>query len=378
MLRFLWGLFFSFALLLFCLLGWFVLDFFYIPITENHQSLVIMVEPGQSMAAVVNDLGEKDILKHPNFFLMMAKLQGHISRVKTGEYVINGSMTPATLLNSLVKGKILLHKITLVEGWTFVQVLHALQNNPYLAHTLNELSDAEIMSRIGHPGEASEGRFYPDTFLFAANTKDSKILQMSYDLMQKKLLKAWDKRAPNLPYTDPFQALIVASMIEKETAKINERPLVAGVILKRLQMGMRLQIDASVIYGSPERNGSKISRSMLNTDTPYNTYTRNGLPPTPIAMPSLSAIEAALHPQITGAIYYVAKGDGSHTFSNTLKSHHQAVEQYRTQNKSPAPLGKYSTSVELMLDFWPTLSGQDIFAVCPFLTVTANSEVLSL
>lgn len=365
MLRLLLSLFVSLALLVGGLLTWYALDFFYAPLAVK-QPVIISVEPGKSMAAIAADLANLGLLKHPDFFLLMAKLQGHNHRVRSGEYLLKPRMTPDRLLATLIKGKVLLHKITFIEGWTFAQMLRALQINPYLSHTLTGESPEDIMTSIGHAGENPEGRFYPDTFLFAAFTKDSRILQMSYDLMEKKLWSAWEGRAPDLPYTDPYQALIVASLIEKETAKVSERPLVAGVILKRLQMGMRLQIDASVIYGTSGKYASRLTKSNLRTDTNYNTYTRSGLPPTPIAMPSMDSIRAALHPQITQALYYVAKGDGSHVFSSNLQAHHLAVEQYLiTANRPKITAVKRSTSVELMMDFWSSLGGKNMFAICP-------------
>lgn len=377
MFRLLLGLFSSLVLLLGGILAWYTLDFFFIPLPAQ-QTTLINVKPGESMASVAADLGKKGLLKHPEFFSLMIKLQGHSNRVKSGEYLLEANMTPDKLMSKLVRGKVVLHKITFIEGWTFAQMLHAIKDNPYLSHTLTDESPEAIMTSIGHAGEDPEGRFYPDTFLFASYTKDSRILQMSYDLMQKKLLHAWEQREADLPYKDPYQALVVASLIEKETGKASERPLIAGVILKRLQMGMRLQIDASVIYGAGQNYNSKLTKTNLRTDTDYNTYTRNGLPPTPIAMPSISSIEAALHPKITQAIYYVAKGDGSHVFSSNLQAHHAAVERYlvpvTNNSKNPAVSAvKESTSVELMLDLWPSIGGSDIFAICSSLPLARNA-----
>ncbi len=219
--------------------------------------------------------------------------------------------------------------LTLVEGWTLEQVITAAETNPYLLHDIEKLSKNEFSTRLGSTQANFEGMLFPDTYLFAAGISDVTLLKKAYTQMQRTLNLLWEKRAPNLPYTTPYSALIVASLIEKETAKPDERARVGGVILRRLEKKMPLQIDAAVIYGLGKAYTGKIMQSQLKVNTPYNTYLHKGLPPTPIALPSLASIIAALHPTSETALYYVARGDGSHEFSDTFETHHQAVKRYR-------------------------------------------------
>lgn len=353
--RFLVGLFFSLIALLLTTISWYSLRFFFIPISK--QPYIFVVDQGQSIGSIAKMLNKTGFLKDPNFFLLAAKWQGNLKSIKAGEYQIDSDMTPQKLLEKLVHGKVVLHKVTIVEGWNFSQLLNSLKANHYLSHSLKNNDPQAIMTLLGIKEVSPEGLFYPDTFLVALNTKDSKILQMSYNLMQKKLQRAWEKRDLSIPYKTPYDALIVASLIEKETAKLSERPLIAGVILKRMQIGMRLQIDASVIYGAGNQYQKSITKKILQTDTPYNTYTRSGLPPTPIGMPSISSIEAALHPVITDALYYVAKGDGSHVFTSSLKAHHVAVKQYIAVQKSSNINTNFKQSYSglLLIHYWASL-----------------------
>lgn len=374
--RFFAGLLFLCLLCTLMVFAWFSLKFFAVPIAVPGQPISFIVNQGQPLTSIAAELGQKGILEDPNYFLFMAKVKGHLSRVKAGEYRIPPNTTPDQLLTMLVKGKVVLHKVTFVEGWTFHQVMKAIKASPILIHTLTDESPEAVMASIGHAGENPEGLFYPDTYLFAINTKDTKVLHMAYDLMQKKLQSAWKNRSAEVPYKDPYEALIVASMVEKETARKSERPNVAGVILKRLQEDMRLQIDATVIYGAGNNYARSLTKNDLLTDTPYNTYTRKGLPPTPICMASISSIQAALHPIITDAIYYVARGDGTHVFSKTLKAHHLAVEHYLIPHTILlTALPQRSISVELMLDYWPSLANNNIFAICPL--TPDNEEALN-
>ncbi len=337
-------------------LGWLSLRFFLFPMVATDRPLRIVVAPSITLTQLVEDLHHQGILKDPYYFMGVAKLHTHFTQLKAGEYLLPPHATPNEFLEKLLKGKILLHKITFVEGWTFQQMLKAMAANPALTHSLQNQSPQAIMASLGHPGESPEGQFYPSTYLFGFGVKDIKILRMSFDLMQKKLKLAWQKRDPSVDrfYQTPYQALIVASMIEKETALARERPMVAGVIINRLQKGMRLQIDATVIYGLAEKHPGGLTHTDLITDTAYNTYTRGGLPPTPIAMPGYTSIEAALHPKPTQALYYVAKGDGSHVFSNDLQAHHLAVQRYLLARKTSLNL-PYCISSALLLHFWQRL-----------------------
>jgi UPF0755 protein len=229
----------------------------------------------------------------------------------------------------LVRGEETLRTITLVEGWNVRQVRQALAKAEELQAKFHNLSDAQIMEKLGRPGLHPEGRFYPDTYTYAKGSSDLALLQRALKSMDKHLAKAWLTRLPNSPLKTPDEALILASIVEKETGKAADRPLIAGVFIHRLRIGMMLQTDPSVIYGLGTAFDGNLRRSDLRADTPYNTYTRTGLPPTPIAMPGKAALEAALHPAATQALYFVAKGDGSSHFSSDLTEHNRAVNRYQ-------------------------------------------------
>ncbi|HVV68921.1 MAG TPA: endolytic transglycosylase MltG [Gammaproteobacteria bacterium] len=348
-------------LLALLIIGWLSYRFFYVPISTASQPTLYIVSPGETISQLAFNLHQKDKLPDPRFFLLMAKLHGHVHSIRSGEYLLPVDITPRRLLQKINKGDVLLHKITFVEGWTFNQVMRAINANPYLQHTLQNKDPQTIMQTLGLSPENPEGMFYPDTYLFALGTKDTKILHMSYQLMQKRLQHLWSQRAANVPYQQPYEALIVASMIEKESAQAKERPLIAGVILRRLKIGMRLQIDATVIYGMGQNYSGAITRKDLQTDTPYNTYTRAGLPPTPIAMPSYTAIKAALHPQGDKALYYVAKGDGSHIFTDNLQAHHNAVAAWLLPKTALSyALSRRCVSAALMLNYLKLLAGNSL------------------
>ena len=233
----------------------------------------------------------------------------------------------------MVVGDVISHRFTLVEGWTFRQVLAAIGENETLRHTLEGLPEKEIMRRLEYPGERAEGRFLADTYQFPRDSTDLALLARAYDAMQTFLQAQWRNREPGLPLKDPYEALILASIVEKETAVAAERPQIAGVFVRRLQKGMKLQTDPTVIYGIGEKFDGNIRRRDLTRDTPYNTYTRNGLPPTPICMPGRAAIEAVLHPAPGKTLYFVAKGDGTHYFSATLEEHTRAVRKYQLRKQ---------------------------------------------
>jgi UPF0755 protein len=238
-------------------------------------------------------------------------------------------VTPYQLLLSLNHGKATQGSVTFIEGRTFAQMRAKLTKNDAVKQTISVLSESEILKNMGSEYTIAEGLFFPDTYYFDRNTADTVMLQRSYEAMRTKLDMAWKKRAAGLPYKNSYQALIMASIVEKETGQASERPLIAGVFINRLRIGMRLQTDPSVIYGMGAQYKGNIRKKDLLTDTPYNTYTRIGLPPTPIAMPGLASIEAALHPASTRALYFVGKGDGSHAFSNSLEEHNRAVVKYQ-------------------------------------------------
>ncbi len=238
-------------------------------------------------------------------------------------------MTALQLLQQMVDGEVIQHTLTLVEGWSFKQVMVALRAHHAIRATLQGLTAAEIMSRLGYAGQHPEGRFFPDTYHFPKATSDIEFLRRAYSAMAERLEQEWVAREPDLPLKSAYEALILASIIEKESAVSAERAEIAGVFIRRLNKGMRLQTDPTVIYGMGEAYDGNIRRRDLRHDTPYNTYTRKGLPPTPIAMPGGEAIHAALHPASAESLYFVARGDGTHYFSATLEEHNRAVRKYQ-------------------------------------------------
>lgn len=297
----------------------------------NAQPELIEVAPGTSFRGVVHQLQKKHIIRRPReerYLSLYARLTGQARSIKSGEYRVPARQDPRQLLALLVSGKIRQHRLTLVEGWRFKQIMKAVNHDPALKHTLKGETSAQIMAALGHPDQKAEGRFMPDTYMFPRGESDVAFLKRAYNAMQRFLHKAWANRADDLAIHTPYQALIMASLIEKETAVPAERERISGVFNRRLKKGMRLQTDPSVIYGIPNYDGN-IHKSDLERDTPYNTYTRAGLPPTPIASPSRASIRAALHPAHGSALYFVSRGNGTHVFSNTLAGQNRAVRKYQ-------------------------------------------------
>ncbi|MCL5261330.1 MAG: endolytic transglycosylase MltG [Gammaproteobacteria bacterium] len=296
-------------------------------LAEHSKPVNIVFAPRSSATTLAYQLQRLNLISHPKRFAMLARLKGDADYLQAGEYEILPGDTPIMLLNKMRNGGFIKHEFLIVEGWTFAQILAALFSNNYITHTLNGLTTEQIMSKIGHEGEMPEGRFAPDTYVISGQVTDADILLTAYDLMAKRLGSAWQARDLALNLHCPYEALIIASIIEKETAVASEKPIIAGVILRRLERNMFLQLDPTVIYGLANAT-RKLTSSDLLKDTPYNTYTRKGLPESPIAMPSLSSINAALHPAPGNVLYYVAKGDGTHEFSNTLEEQNQAIKKY--------------------------------------------------
>lgn len=260
----------------------------------------------------------------------------------TGEYRLTPGMTVAELFEAWRRADVVQYNLTLVEGWTFRQVRAAVAKHEKIKHTVDGLSDAEVMDKLGHTGVFPEGRFFPDTYRFVRGMSDVELLQQAYMRLEEVLAKEWAERVTDLPYRDPYQALIMASLVEKETGIPQERGQIAGVFVRRLRLGMMLQTDPTVIYGMGERYNGKITRADLREPTPYNTYTMTGLPPTPIAMVGREAIHAALNPSDGTSLYFVARGDGSHVFSDDLDDHNSAVREFQLKRRtdyrsSPAP-----------------------------------------
>lgn len=298
---------------------------------------VFELTPGANVKKLSHDLTQQGIIDRPRFFEWLVRVRGETKKLKAGEYQVEPGITIDQLLSKFVRGDVILHHFTIIEGWTFKQLLAAVEANPYLHHDITTKDPAVAMDELDYPGVNPEGRFYPDTYFFAKGVADKVVLEKSYQKMKRVLHQAWLERATNLPYKTSYDALIVASMIEKETAVPKERPMVAGVIINRLNKNMRLQIDPTVIYGMGDEYNDSLTRKDLQTKTPYNTYTNKGLPPTPICMPSTTSILAALHPDHTDALYYVAKGDGSHVFSVTLKEHDAAIKKYLLNDSESSP-----------------------------------------
>jgi len=299
------------------------------PLNLAPSSQEIVIQPKSGLRSIANQLVAQGVIQEPWRFIVLAKLLNKESTLQAGNYTLNKNVSPYQLLLSLNNGKATQGSITFIEGRTFAQMREKMARNDALKQTVTHFSEAEILKLVGSNRTKAEGLFFPDTFYFDRNTADTVILQRSYDAMQSKLETAWQKRAPNLPYKNSYEALIMASIVEKETGKASERAMIAGVFINRLRIGMRLQTDPTVIYGMGDEYQGNIRKKDLLRDTPYNTYTRDGLPPTPIAMPGLAAIEAALHPETTKALYFVGKGDGSHAFSNSLQEHNRAVVKYQ-------------------------------------------------
>lgn len=291
------------------------------------------VRPGQSLSSVSRDLVAQHGLTQPWVLTLFGRLSGEAARIKPGIYRVEQPTSAYTLLTRMAQGDSLRAKLTLIEGWNLREVRASLGQEPYLIHDSAALSDADLARRLGGQLAAThpEGLLFPDTYLVDAGASDLEVMRLAAEAMQNRLIVAWEKRAPNLPYRTPYEALIMASIVEKETGAGAERARIAAVFVNRLRIGMPLQTDPTVIYGLGKRFDGNLRRADLEADTPYNTYTRRGLPPTPIAMPGAAAIEAALHPAADKALYFVARGDGTHQFSATLAEHNRAVAQYQVR-----------------------------------------------
>lgn len=292
------------------------------------------VKPGMSLRAFARELSARGVLPESHSFVWLAHLTGRDRGLKSGEYRFRDGMTASELLDQVVAGRVIEYPVVLLEGWTFQQFLTVIHEAPKLTQALSGLPVPAIMERLGHPGEHPEGRFFPDTYYYSAGQTDIMILANAYDKMQKLLQHEWEGRENNLPLKNAYEALILASIVEKETGREDERRLIAGVFINRLRHGMKLQTDPTVIYGMGKTFDGNLRLKDLRRDNPYNTYTRKGLPPTPVAMPGKDALQAVLHPMVTGALFFVARGDGSHEFSSTLEEHNKAVLKYQLKGKS--------------------------------------------
>ena len=308
--------------------GWFayhVQDPVQIPITPYELS----IKPGSSLRTVAKQLVGAGALHDAWSFILLSRLMGYSSSLKAGDYELAESISPWQLLKRVTNGDVNQSEIRFIEGWTFSQLRKTLNENPALQHDTAGLTDFQVMQLIGASETMAEGLFSPDTYYFVRGNSDVAILKRAYHAMQNNLNTAWTGRATNLPLTDSYQALILASIVEKETGRESDRANVAGVFINRLRIGMRLQTDPTVIYGLGDKFDGNLRKKDLLTDQEYNTYTRSGLPPTPIALPGMASIQAALNPAKTSSLYFVAKGNGESHFSSNLTDHNRAVSKYQ-------------------------------------------------
>jgi UPF0755 protein len=287
------------------------------------------LKQGSSLKSMARQMQQAGLLGQEWPFVLLARVVGRPMQLKAGNYELKHPVSPLQLLEIISKGEFSQRRIGIIEGWTFKQFRSALNSNRYLAHDSIGMTDIEILQRIGAEENHPEGLFFPDTYHFVAGSSDLAILRIAYHTMQQRLQEAWKLRDADLPLQTPYQALILASIVEKETGTANDRSMIAGVFVNRLRKKMLLQTDPTVIYGMGDRFDGNLRKRDLLADTPYNTYTRRGLTPTPIALPGLAALQATLHPAQTDALYFVARGDGSSHFSNSLKAHNRAVDQYQ-------------------------------------------------
>ncbi len=300
------------------------------PITpEGSKAIDFTIEPGSGVRSTTRQIAAAGVPIEPLLLELVARGSGRSARLKAGSYTFKPGTTPRRLIEQLVRGEFAQEALVIIEGWNFAQMRAAVAAHPGLKHDSVPLSDQELMTSVAPQASAPEGLFFPDTYRFAKGASDILVYRQAYALMQKKLDEGWRQRAADLPYQTPYQALIMASIVEKETGKRVERAQIASVFVNRLRRGMLLQTDPTVIYGMGARYQGQIRKRDLQTDTPFNTYTRAGLPPTPIALPGEASLKAALNPAKGDALYFVSRGDGTSQFSDNLNDHNRAVNQYQ-------------------------------------------------
>jgi UPF0755 protein len=306
-------------------LGWYAMQ----ELETDPLPLQFDLKPGSSLRSAAKQMKRAGVLRHARPFVVLARLLGEAGNIKAGNYELSEPLTPFRLLRKITAGEVTQVAITFVEGWTFKQIRRALDDHPAVAHATRGLTDGEVLQRLKIKQDSPEGLFFPDTYHFASGSSDLRVLRRAYGLMQTHLQAQWTGRAPNLPLATPYEGLILASIVEKETGKEEERALVAAVFLNRLRKGMLLQADPTVIYGMGNAFDGNLRKRDMLADSPYNTYIRPGLPPTPIAMPGRASLAAALSEPQSDALYFVSKGDGSSHFSRTLGEHERAVTKYQ-------------------------------------------------
>jgi len=299
------------------------------PVELGADSVEFKITPGSSLRRAAREIVQAGVDMRPWAFEAMARVMSDPSEIKAGSYEVTRGITPFAILQKIRRGDFATAEIVFIEGWTFRQVRDALDAHPRVRHDTKGLTDAEVLRRLGMATAQPEGLFFPDTYRFARDSSDVDILQSASRAMTKRLEAAWSERQADLPLGSQYEALILASIVEKETGRPEDRPLIAAVLVNRLRVRMKLQADPTVIYGLGERFDGNLRKRDLVTDTPYNTYTREGLPPSPIALPGLASIEAVMHPPRSDALYFVARGDGTSEFSRTIDEHNRAVRKYQ-------------------------------------------------
>ncbi len=299
------------------------------PITQQEPAIAFTIAPGSGAHAAGQQIADAGVPIEPLLFNLLARVTAKSGRLKAGSYELKPGTTPLRLIGQLARGEFAQESLTIIEGWTFRQMRQAMAAHTGLKHDTASLSDLALMAKITPEYQQPEGLFFPDTYLFAKGASDLQIFKQAHTMLMTRLLEAWEKRDPALPYKNPYEALTMASIVEKETGQKSERGMIAGVFVNRLKIGMLLQTDPTVIYGMGARYEGKIRKRDLEADTPYNTYTRAGLPPTPIALPGVQSLTAALAPARTDALYFVARGDGTSQFSGNLPDHNRAVNQFQ-------------------------------------------------
>lgn len=315
--------------------GWLWMDYqtaLYAPAVKQ-EKVCVEINKGDSLNVIADKLAARNPAIKPFWFKVVAFQDNSAKKLRTGEYELTRGMTIRNVIDLFVQGKTKQYAITFPEGWSFKEITQEIRKNPNLEHILGKMPVDQVMTQLGAEIRMPEGQFFPDTYFFEKHMSDVSLLKRAYDKMQKVLLEEWSHKAEGLPFNTPYDALILASIIEKETGTESERPLIAGVFIRRLKNGMPLQTDPTVIYGMGERYRGNIGSEDLKNATPYNTYLIKGLPPTPIAMPGRQAIHSVLHPDNSDTLYFVARGDGTHVFSTTLKEHNQAVNLYQKPPK---------------------------------------------
>ena len=310
--------------------GWYVVT----PVAVSKLPAEFEIVPGMRLRAAAQRIEDSGVTIGRLQFELLARALGRAQDVKAGSYELSSAPTPLELLDKLTRGDVTQADVRFIEGWTFRQMRAALDANTFVRHDGQALNEAQLLQKLGVKETLAEGLFFPDTYLFAKGTSDIHVLQRSYQAMQRHLAREWETREPTTPYKTAYEALIMASIIEKETGRAVDRDMIAGALVNRLRIGMLLQVDPTVIYGLGDAFNGNLKKIHLLTDGPYNTYTRAGLPPTPISAPGLASLRAALRPAKTGALYYVARGDGSSEFSRTLDEHNRAVRKYQLNGRN--------------------------------------------